>query len=363
MSGEDDDAGDKPFDPTPTKLRKAREKGEVPKSNDAITAAAYIGFLVACYAFGADIIGNLGSTLASLIEHSTKLTLLFDDEASPAFIGNRIMGDVAFALIPLFLLPSAMALMAIFAQRAFVVSPSKVAPKLNRLSIVQNAKNKFGRNGLFEFTKSFVKLCAFSLVLGFSLSNHLATILASTGRDPVSTVSMLMHLAGQFLIAVTLVATAIGAIDITWQHAEHIRKNRMSRKEILDETKDAEGDPHLKQERQRRAQQIARSQLITTVPDADVVIVNPTHYSVVLKWTKSPGTAPVCVAKGVDEMAAVIKKIAQENGVPIHSDPPTARAIYATVEISSEVSPELYEPVAAAIRFAQNMRAKANRGL
>ena len=148
-------------------------------------------------------------------------------------------------------------------------------------------------------------------------------------------------------------------VDYLWQHAEHLRKNRMSRKELQDETKDAEGDPHVKQQRRQRAQDIASNQMMADVPKADVVIVNPTHFAVALKWSRATGTAPVCVAKGVDEVAAAIRSKAGNAGVPIHSDPPTARALHATVEIGQEIAEEYYRPVAAAIRFAEAMRKRA----
>ncbi len=139
----------------------------------------------------------------------------------------------------------------------------------------------------------------------------------------------MMTLLFRFIFIVITIALAIGAADYLWQYAEHMRKNRMSRKEIQDETKDAEGDPHVKQQRRQRAQEIATNQMMAEVPKADVVIVNPTHFAVVLKWSRRSGSAPVCVAKGVDEVAAAIRTTAGQSGVPIHSDPPTARALHA----------------------------------
>ena len=133
----------------------------------------------------------------------------------------------------------------------------------------------------------------------------------------------------------------------------------MSHKEVADETKEAEGDPHLKQHRRARAQMAASNQMMAEVPTADVILVNPTHYAVALRWDRKPGTAPLCVAKGVDEIAFRIREIAQEAGVPIHSDPPSTRALFETTEIGSEIAEEHYAPVAAAIRFADEIRQKA----
>ena len=162
-----------------------------------------------------------------------------------------------------------------------------------------------------------------------------------------------------FLFIVVLISGAIGGIDAIWQHFEHLRKNRMSHKEIMDENKNTEGDPHLKQERRQRAMSIAQNQMMADVPSADVIVVNPTHYAVALKWSRLPGEAPVCVAKGVDEIARAIREKAIENGVPIHSDPPTARSLHATTNIGDQIAPDLYRAVAAAIRFAETMRKRA----
>jgi flagellar biosynthetic protein FlhB len=166
-----------------------------------------------------------------------------------------------------------------------------------------------------------------------------------------------------FLAVVVIVSGVIGALDALWQHASHMRKNRMSRKEVADESKESEGDPHLKQERRQRALTASQNQMMKDVPSADVIIVNPTHYAVALKWSRLPGEAPVCVAKGVDEIAKTIRRLGAEAGVPVHSDPPTARALHASVDIGAQIRQEDFGPVAAAIRFAEDMRRRAKSGI
>ena len=151
----------------------------------------------------------------------------------------------------------------------------------------------------------------------------------------------------------------IALADLLWQKYHHLQKLRMSHKEMQDESKESEGDPHMKGKRRQRAQEIATNQMLHDVPRADVIIVNPTHYAVALEWARKPGTAPVVVAKGVDDVARRIREVAAESNVPIHSDPPTARALHATVKIGHEIDPEHYRAIAAAIRFATEMRAKA----
>lgn len=357
MSGQDDDS-DKSFEPTEQKLRKAREKGEVAKSTDLSVSAAYLGLIIAFYASGSASVEGIGTALMAFLDQPDRLAELFFEGPAAAPVAGFI-GSAFRPIIPWFLVPFALVLLSIVGQRAMVFAPTKLEPKLSRISIISNAKNKFGRSGLFEFFKSFLKLVLYSICLGVYLSFRLPELIASSGTGPQSVVLMLASLSLEFLFLALVIALAIGVVDATFQHAEHRRKNMMSRKEIQDEMKDAEGDPHMKGKRRQRGQEIAMGQMMADVPKADVVIVNPTHYAVALQWSRVKGSAPICVAKGVDEVAAVIRRVANENGVPIHSDPPTARALHATVEIGNEIQEQHYAPVAAAIRFAEAMRKRA----
>lgn len=357
MSASDDDS-DKSFEPTPQKLQKAREKGEVAKSNDLSVVAGYAGFLIALLTVGKYTAEELGTLFVILIEQSDDIARLVSTGPAVAPVGGMLKG----ALVPvtvLFALPAAAVLLSLIAQRALIFTPSKLMPKLSRISIPSNAKNKFGRGGLFEFAKSFVKLTIYGTCLALFLRSNLTEILSASAAPAQSSILLMISLLFRFLFIVITIALTIGVVDFLWQYAEHIRKNRMSRKEIQDEAKDAEGDPHMKQQRRQRAQDIATNQMMADVPTADVVIVNPTHFAVALKWSRAVGTAPLCVAKGVDEVAAAIRSAAGESSVPIHSDPPTARALHATVDIGQEIPEEHYRPVAAAIRFAEAMRKRA----
>ena len=352
-TGEDD--SDKSFDPTPQKLLEARKKGEVAKSTDLHTAAAYAGLTLTCVAVGAHMMTSFGGALQVMLDQPAQLAdVLFN--GGPSAVMGGILWVTSVSVLPVFAVPALAVLAAIIVQRAFVIAPSKLQPKLSRISVVQNAKQKFGRGGFFEFGKSFAKLLLYSACLALFLWDRLPEMVGVMHASPGLVAALLAEMCLTFLFIVVLISAALGGIDAIWQHKEHIRKNRMSRKEIMDETKNSEGDPHLKQERRSRAQAIATQQMMADIPQADVVIVNPTHYAVVLKWSRGSGTAPVCVAKGVDEIALRIREIAQEHGIPIHSDPPTARTLHAVTSIGEEIHPDQYAAVAAAIRFADRMR-------
>jgi flagellar biosynthetic protein FlhB len=265
------------------------------------------------------------------------------------------------SLLPIFALPAVAVTIVLFATRGIVFAPSKVSPKLSKISVISNAKQKFGRNGLFQFLLSFVKLNIYSACLVIFLYMRLEEMVAALQTEPRTIVALLLDICLDFLLVVVVVSACIGGLDALWQHFEHLRKNMMSRKEIMDETKNSEGDPYMKQERRQRAQTIASAQMAAEVAKADVIIVNPTHVSVALRWDRLPGQAPICVAKGTDDAALRIRTIATEHKVPIHRDPPTARALHATTDIGDQISPEHYKAVAAAIRFAEAMRQKAKR--
>lgn len=357
MSGGDDDS-DKSFDPTPQKLLEARKKGDVAKSTDLLTAASYLGLLVAIFAAGAGAMQHFGSAMMTLLDQTDTLVPMFFDGRASGPSGG-LMQAVGWSLAPIFVFPAVGVVLALFAQQAWVFAPSKLEPKLSRISIISNAKNKFGRDGIFEFLKSFVKLMIFSACLALFIRAWLPDMIGVLQTDPNTVIALLAKVCTAFLGVVVIVSGLIGGIDALWQHASHIRKNMMSRKDITDETKESEGDPHLKQERRQRAFAASQTQMMKDVPTADVIIVNPTHYAVALKWSRLPGEAPECVAKGVDEIAATIRRLGAEAGVPIHSDPPTARALHAAVEIGAQIRHEDYAPVAAAIRFAEDMRRRA----
>ena len=204
-----------------------------------------------------------------------------------------------------------------------------------------------------------MKLFVFSLCLGVYLNHRLDDMSAALLSGPLVVGAQMMRMLVEFMSVVLLVSLAIGALDYLWQRHDFLRQNRMSHRELKEEHKRSEGDPHLKQERRQRGQQLASGQMMADVPHADVVIVNPTHYAVALKWSRAPGSAPVCVAKGLDHLALAIRDCAIENGVPVRHDPPTARVLHATTAIGQEVDPDHYRAVAAAIRFAEAMRRRA----
>jgi flagellar biosynthesis protein FlhB len=359
MSGGEEDDADKEHEASQQKLDRVREDGDLPSSVDLQTAMAIGGFLVALYGLGAWAIERAGTAGMVMLDQADRLSSLVMAGGNGA-IGGML---IAFAGPPLALLLAAPALVftMLVATRGIVFAPSKLAPKLSRISLLAMAKQKFGIEGLMEFAKSSLKLGLVAAILYYFLASRFEDILASLYLTPAMSAALLARLTLEFIFILFLIQLALGGVDYLWQIYRHGVRNKMSRKEMMDEYKESEGDPHFKSARRQRAQEVATNRMLADVAEADVVVVNPTHYAVALKWARAKGGAPVCVAKGVDEVARKIRERAAEHGVPIHSDPPTARAIHATVDIGQEVRVEHYRAVAAAIRFADVMRRKARR--
>ena len=359
MSGEDSDKDSKQFDPTPRRLEKAREEGDAVRSEDIQAALSGLGLLAAAAIFGAAAIRHAGETAMVFLDRADSLPVPGEHGAGVFLAGAAV--SVAAPLVSLLLVPMALILIWLIASRGLVFASSKLQLKPSRLSIISNFGQKFGRGGLVDFLKKSVKMVLIAVALGFFLRSRADQIIGSMSLDPGQVSLLMAKLLAGFLILVIALNTVFGAVDYLWQRMEFLRRNRMTRKEMTDEMKDSEGDPHMKADRRRRAQEVANRRMLADVPTSDVVIVNPTHYAVALKWDRLRGGAPICVAKGVDEVAARIRERAQEAGVPIRRDPPTARAIYSVTELGEEIRREHYAAVAAAIRFATAMRAKATK--
>lgn len=353
---ESEDKDDKQFEPTEQRLRRAREQGDVPRSIELNSAAMYIG---AWLAFGVGAVFAVKAWLGM----ATRLMGADGWPIGPVFALGEALGQFAsLAVTLLAAVPLVMIFLGLIAHGGLTFSTKKLMPDINKINPFKNAAQKFGTSGLVTFGISLGKsalVCLGGYYLFRSLFGMLQNAGFTTGTAWVQGLGILMQRA--FFLAVA-VSALFAIVDILWKRHEHLKKNRMTRKEMQDEHKDSEGDPHMRAARRQKAVDIAMSKMLSDVETADVIIVNPTHYAVALKWQRGSGRAPICVAKGVDEVAARIRERGKEHKVPIWSDPPCARAIHATVKLGEEIHHDHFAPVAAAIRFAEKMRERARAG-
>lgn len=350
----EDTGQDKTFDPTPSRLERARREGDMPVSRDATGAAAYAGFYFATLAGVAVVAPSIGVALAGFLERPEEFSLVRD--------GGAIAGASAAALAPasIFLAtPAAFAAVALVMQQSVVIAPVRIKPKLSRLSPTANAKHKFGPDGLAEFLKGF-------FLLGLVTAGFFAIYAARFEQLPGVAIilgegvgGMIASDAAALIGAVAIFSLALGIADLLWVRARRRKRLMMSLEEVRRDSKETDGDPHFKSARRERAKAIATNKMLSEVPKASVVIVNPEHYAVALRWDGPKSGPPVCVAKGVDKMAEKIRGLAALHGVPIRRDPPTARAIHAVVDVGETIRREHFAAIAAAIHFADAVRRKA----
>ncbi len=353
-------ADDKIHEPTEQKLRKSREQGDVPYSMEATAAITYGVFFIAILTYSGWMSMDIFAALAPFLSNPEAIALAF---ASPN--QQEVAGDLLFrsfrAVILLLLILIVGVIASATVQRAFAFSLSKIKPKLSRLSILTNAKNKYGPEGLSEFVKKSAKLCAIMAIVLFAVKDRFFDLPTLIGKPANALPTYFFKETIFFIGLITGVAALIGFLDLPWRKFQHSKRLRMSHEEMKRENKETEGDPMLKGARRQRAEAIATNRMMAEVPNADIIIVNPTHYATALKWDRARGLTPVCIAKGVDEVAARIRKTAAEHGVPIRRDPPTARSIYAMVDVGKEIKREHFAAVAAAIHYADQVRKKKIR--
>ena len=356
--GQDSDA-EKSHAPSQRRLDEARQRGDVPRSMDLVAAAVFGGAVLAVLVTGRWMVESFGSAAMGMISQADHLSeLMVKGARAPTGV---LLKTFVVPFLPLFLLPMVGAVLAVAAQRGFIFAGEKVQFKASRINPWAALKGRFGAEGWFGWAKGIVKMTAICIVVATMIPDYIAQVLNSVSQEARQSSALMMQIVVDFLILAVLVSLVLGGADYGWQWYQHRKRLMMTRQEAIDEHKDQEGDPHVKMQRRQKGREIATSQMLAEVGKADVIVVNPTHYAVALKWKRGDRNAPICVAKGVDEIAARIREKAAEAGVPIHRDPPTARAIHATVEVGDPIRPEHYKAVAAAIRFAEAMRKRARR--
>jgi flagellar biosynthetic protein FlhB len=306
---------------------------------------------------------DLGAALLPFLEQPDQLLALRTPGALIGLIAGASL-DVLAGSVPLLLLPALGVVLAVVAQQAFVFAGERLHLKWSRLSLVANARQRFGPKGLVEFAKTLIKLIAVSTVVSLVIWSSLDEILVLTRSDARALGPSLLEMTQRILLPLLGLTAVVAAADYVWQRFDHLKGQRMSHQELRDEQKHTEIDPHLKQSRRERAVAIATNRMLRDVPSADVVITNPTHFAVALRWDRARvGSAPHCLAKGADEIALRIRQIAQEHGVAACEDRVLARSLYEMVEIGEEIRVEHYRAVAAALNFANRQRASRKQNV
>jgi flagellar biosynthetic protein FlhB len=356
VAEEGSDSASKTEEATAHKLQEARRKGDVAKSadlNQAVSLAAACTVLVGS---GASLSTNLAQALLPFIAAPQEMIGVLES-GHGAEIGRRAVMAAA-PLVLTVLGASALAGVSanILQHQGFLWSPEKLAPDFSRVSPLSGLKRMFGVDGLVQFLKTLLKLVVTVWVAWSVLSPHGRELPNLAAMDPMSVLIFARKLLVALITAVLTFLALTGALDWIWQRQRFQQRMRMSREEIKEEHRQSEGDPHVKARRRAIRMQRARRRMMAQVPKATLVVTNPTHYAVALRYVAGETAAPICMAKGMDNIALKIREIAAEHEIPVIEDPPLARALYATVEVDETIPREHYEAVAKVIGFIMGKR-------
>jgi flagellar biosynthetic protein FlhB len=355
MAEETDDAS-KTEEPTAKKLSDARAKGDVPKSADISQLASLSGAFGVVVIAGGWLTRDLIGALTPFLAHAGTM----DVEGGIRAIAKTAILAALPAVVLVMVVSGLLGAAANVSQSGFILSADKITPDLKKLDIIKGLARIFGPDGLVQFAKSALKFLVTGVIAWFVVKPHAFEFVNLVGMDVAAIIPMAMTLCVKLFWAVLIFLICTAGFDWFWQRLRFNKRMRMSLQDVKDEMKQSEGDPHVKGKQKQIRMQRSRQRMMQAVPKATVVVMNPTHYAVALKYEAGENAAPICVAKGVDALALRIRAVAEEAGVHVLEDPPLARALYAAVDIDEQIPAEHFEAVAKVIGFVMNnKKAKA----
>ncbi|WOJ88634.1 EscU/YscU/HrcU family type III secretion system export apparatus switch protein [Methylocapsa polymorpha] len=343
------DQDSKTEEPTENKIRDEVERGNVPISREASIFASVAGILIIAAFMIRESARSITITLERLFGDSSEWPLRngFDAVALLAFVA----WDMFRLLIPLFVILMVSGLLSSFLQNAPQIAPDRIRPDFQRISLVNGWRRIFGARGQAEFLKALFKLISVGAVISTVLRWEQGNLANAMAVEPEAIPEMILAIAMRLLSVVCIVTVLLLAVDLLWARAHWRRDLRMSKQDVKDELKRSEGDPLRKARLRSLALDRVRKSMIAAVPKATLVIANPTHYAIALRYVKEEGGAPVVLSKGQDLLALKIREIAEQNSIPIIEDKNLARSMYDSVEIDQAIPPEFYKAVAELIHF------------
>ncbi|HEY0647302.1 flagellar biosynthesis protein FlhB [Phenylobacterium sp.] len=336
---------------TPQKLEKARQKGDVPKTMDLpqfATLAAVSGVVLLA---GGWMSRNLATQLLPFIAQPDAMSL---EGRGGVDIFRYAMVATAPILIAVMAAAAVSGTGANLIQSGLRITPDKLKPDFSKVSPRKGFGRLFGPDGLMQFAKSTVKVVIIGLLAWWVLKPYAPQLAGLAALDPSAILPLCLDIFRRLVFSVLALTLVVAGGDWLWQRQRFMVRQRMTKEEVKEDYKNTEGDPHVKARQRQIRYTRARQRMMQAVPEATVVVMNPTHYAVALKYEQGESAAPTCVAKGLDSLALKIRSVAEESGVPVIEDPPLARALYAAVDIDEMIPPAHYEAVAKIIGFILN---------
>ncbi len=354
MSDEQDE-DQKTEAPTSKKLAEARDSGQLPISREVGHWFLFFGILL--------VLGIMAPVLGESLLHNLRVFIEFPHAISISGTGlQKLLGDMllslAFPLLLTFAILMVTAIVGTLAQTGFFASTKPLEFSWEKLSPIRGLKSMFSKSSLVELGKGFLKIVVIGYVAYVVLLPYFSDIDNSIGRDLSNFGVAVQEESFNLLLVLIAIVSVIAVVDLWYRRYEYFKSLRMTKQEVKDEMKQSEGDPMVKMRIRQVRVEKARKRMMAAVPKADVVLTNPTHYAVALKYDTAKMNAPTVVAKGADLIAKRIRDVAAQNNVPLVTNPPLARALFQTVEVDQEITPEHYRAVAEVISYVFRLRQK-----
>ncbi|HSV03315.1 MAG TPA: flagellar biosynthesis protein FlhB [Phenylobacterium sp.] len=354
------DAASRTEEPTPRKLQRAREQGDVVKTPDLASLASLAAVAAVIAISGGALARNLAAALVPFLARADAIRLQGDGIGE---VARRAMMAAAPVLIAVMAAAAFAGAAGNLVQTGLLFTPSRLRPQLSKLSPMAGLRRMVGPDGLVHFLKSLLKVAATGAIGWWVLAPHWSELAGLASLDPLAMLPFAAEVLRRLVFATVGFLLVVAGADWLFQRQRYMARMRMSKAEVKEDFRQSEGDPQIKgRQKQIRAER-ARRRMMQAVPSATVVVANPTHYAVALRYEQGETAAPICVAKGLDTLALKIRAVAEEAGVPVIEDPPLARALYAAVEVDEMIPQAHYQAVAKIIGFiltgARRARARA----
>lgn len=348
-------AGEKTEEPTPKKIVDTRKKGQAGKSREFVSAITLIGIILAVVSLGGVGLNEIENFLCRGLNSAGSIYL---SQGSLKYIFTYYILEFAKITLPLFLIVVVFGILANLAQTGFIHSTEPIKPKFERINPVSGFKRMFSSGALVELLKSVGNIAIVGYIAVSYIISQLPEIVSSCDGGADSLLSTPAGIAKSELTRVAVAVCVIGVLDFMYQKYSFRKEMRMTKQEVKEEFKETEGDPLVKSRLRRKQRELASRRMMQEVPKATVVITNPTHIAVALRYERKKDTAPEVVAKGIDEIAQRIKQIARDNNVPIIENKPVARMLYRKVEIDESIPVEMYQVVAEILAVVYSKKRK-----
>lgn len=349
------DSGDKTEAPTPKRRADARKKGQVNKSMEVNSAVGILGMMFLFLLLSGMVYEGFAITFITFLE------TMFLQSVSEMDIGSltrEVFSHFFRLTIPIFAVAVLLGIASNVSQVGFLFTGEPLVPKLEKINPIEGFKRIFSRKSLFDLFKSILKIAIIGTVTYIFLRSRIEHLLLLFYQDVAISAKVMWETMVIMGLIIGLVYILLAVLDFLYQRHEFEKKLKMSLRDIKDERKQMEGDPHVRSKIRREQMAIARQRMLQDVPSADVVITNPTEIAVALRYQQGEDVAPVLVAKGVELIAEQIRTIAKEHDVPIVENPPVARMIWKETELGEEIPVELYQAVAEILAMVYRLKEK-----